>query len=185
MFFRFSTEKTVQAAGVLLRLSRDRMGLLHLLKLLYIADRENLRKSQRPIVGTRIVAMKNGPLHSEVYSLIKGEHVDEPLWSEFIRKEGYEVELVKDPGRSQLSAAEVRTLTDTYERYQPFGEWDVVEITHDFLEWIKNYPDESENTSRTIPFVDLLDAVGLQDHKEAILDDLREEAAMNGLFSRS
>jgi uncharacterized phage-associated protein len=185
MFFRFSTRKTLQAAGVLLRLSRDRMSLLRLLKLLYIADREHLRKSQRPIVGTRPIAMKNGPLHSEVYNLIKGEHLDEPLWSEFIRREGYEVELEKDPGRSELSAAEVRTLTDTFERYLSFDEWDLVEITHDFPEWIKNYPDESENISRTIPFVDLLDAVGLQDHKQAILDDLREEAAMDRLFSRS
>ena len=184
MFFRFSTKKILQAVGVLLRLARGRMGYLHLLKLLYIADRENLSKAHRPIVGTRPVAMKNGPLHSEVYNLIKGEHLDEPLWSEYIQRVGYEVELVKDPGRSELSAAEVRTLTETFDRYQSLGEWDLVEITHDFPEWIKNYPDGSENTSRTIPFTDLLDALGLQEEKQAILDDLREEAEMDRLFSR-
>lgn len=140
MFFRFSTNKTIQASAVLLKLDRGRMGYLRLLKLLYIADREHLLHSHRPIVGTRIVAMNNGPLHSEVYDLIKGEHAKAPLWAEHIRKEGYEVELLKDPGVSELSAAEVRTLRSVSEKYASFSEWDLVEVTHDFPEWLKNVP---------------------------------------------
>ena len=66
MYFRFSIQKTIQAVGVLLRLARGRMGRLRLLKLLYIADRESLREFHRPIIGSRTVAMKNGPLHNEV-----------------------------------------------------------------------------------------------------------------------
>ena len=185
MLFRFSTKKTVQAAGVLLRLARGRMSYLRLLKLLYIADREGLRSARRPIVGTRPVAMKNGPLDSEVYKLIKGEHLDEPFWSEYVQKDGYQVELAKDPGRSELSAAEVRLLTETFDRYASLGEWDLVELTHGFPEWIKNYPDEAADTSRTIPFDDLLEAVGLHgEDKQAVLDDLAEEARMDCLFSR-
>jgi uncharacterized phage-associated protein len=162
------------------------MGYLRLLKLLYLADREHLRTAHRPIVGTRTVAMKNGPLHSEVYNLVKGEHIDDPLWSDHVRKQGYQIELVKDPGRSGLSAAEVRTLSDTFERYASMGEWDLVEVTHDFPEWLKNYPDESADTSCTIPFDDLLEAVGLRGEKRrAVLNALREEADMNRLFPRS
>jgi uncharacterized phage-associated protein len=186
MFFRFSTRKTIQAVAVLLRLARGPMGYLRLLKLLYIADREHLRTAHRPIVGTRTVAMKNGPLHSEVYNLVKGEHLDDPLWSDHVRKQGYQIELVKDPGRSELSAAEVRTLSDTFDRYASMGEWDLVEITHDFPEWLKNYPDESIDTSCTIPFEDLLEAVGLRGgKKQAVLNSLREEADMNRLFPPS
>jgi uncharacterized phage-associated protein len=185
MFFRFSTKKMIQAVGVLLRQARGRMGQLRLLKLLYIADRQHLQAFQRPIVGTRLVAMKNGPLHSEVYDLVKGEHVAEPLWSEYIRREGYEVELSKDPGVSELSAAEVRTLTTTFDRYQTLGEWDLAEVTHDFPEWIESYPDQSENTSHTIPFDSLLNAIGLQKDKPAILNDLQETARIDQLFSRS
>ena len=100
MFFRCKTEKAIQAAAVLLRLAADRrMSYLRLLKLLYIADRESLKRSLRPIIGSRPVAMKEGPLHSEVLDLVKGRHVDEPLWSEYIRRDRYEIELVKDrPG---------------------------------------------------------------------------------------
>ncbi len=161
------------------------MGYLRLLKLLYIADRQHLESRRRPIVGTRLVAMKNGPLHSEVYNLLKGEHVAEPLWSEFIRRDGYEIELVKDPGVSELSAAEVRTLTTVSDRYKAVDEWDLVEITHDFPEWIENYPNQSEDTSRTIPFENLLDAIGLEKERAAILDDLQESARMDQLFSCS
>jgi len=185
MFFRFSTKKIIQAVGVLLRQERGRMDYLRLLKLLYVADREHLQAFRRPIVGTRLVAMKNGPLHSEVYNLLKGEHLAEPLWSEYIRRDGHEVELLKDPGVSELSAAEVRTLTTTSDRYQTMSEWDVVEVTHSFPEWLENYPDTSEDTSHTISFDSLLNAVGLREEKPAILDDLRETAQMDRLFSCS
>jgi len=161
------------------------MEYLRLLKLLYIADRQHLQTFQRPIVGTHLVAMKNGPLHSEVYDLVKGEHVDEPLWSEYIRRDGYEIGLLKDPGVSELSAVEVRTLTTTSDRYEALSEWDVVEVTHGFSEWKESYPDESENTSRTISFESLIDAIGLQKEKAAILDDLQETARMDQLFSCS
>ena len=158
---------------------------VRLLKLLYIADRQHLKAFQRPIVGTRLVAMKNGPLHSEVYNLVKGEHVDEPLWSEYLRGDGYEIELIKDPGVSELSAVEVRTLTTTVDQYQALSEYDVVLDTHKFSEWKERYPDESENTSRTIPFESLIDAIGMQKDKAAILDDLQETARMDQLFSCS
>lgn len=126
--------------------------------------------------------MQNGPLHSDIYDLVKGEHLDEPLWSEHIRQDGYEVELVKDAGVSELSAAEVRTLRETSDRHENSSEWELVELTHEFAEWRKNYPDKSEKTSRTIPFGDLLDAIGLADEKPAILSDLLETAHINQLF---
>ena len=182
MSSRLSVKKTIEVVGVLLRLARGRMGYLRLLKLVYIADRDHLRAWRHPIVGTRLVAMRNGPLHSEVYNLVKGEHIAEPLWSEYFRRDGYEIELLKDPGVSELSGAEVRTITETFDHYRALGEWDLVEVTHDFPEWIENYPDPAEDTSHTIPFGDLLDAVGLQADKPGILADCREMDRMDQLF---
>jgi uncharacterized phage-associated protein len=185
MYFRFSTKKTIQAAAVLLKFARGRMGYLRLLKLLYIADRESLRQVRRPIIGTRIVAMKNGPLHSEVFNLVKGEHPDAPLWSEFIRREGYEVELTADPGVSELSPNDVHTLTEVSERYAPMGEYQIAEATHDFPEWLKNFPEGSDDTSFTIPLADLLDAVGLGDEKGEVLQDAKELAEVDRDFAQA
>jgi uncharacterized phage-associated protein len=183
MYFRFSTKKTIQAVGVILRLARGRIGRLRLLKLLYIADRDSLREFHRPIIGSRTVAMKNGPLHSEVFNLIKGEHIDEPLWSEYVQRNGYEVRRRKDPGLSELSAAEVRVLTQTFEKYAAIDEWDLVEITHEFSEWSKNYPDKNADTSETIPFSDLIQAVGLAAEEEAILQEAQEEFDVSQMFA--
>ena len=186
MFFRCKTEKAIQAAAVLLRLAADRrMSYLRLLKLLYIADRESLKRSLRPIIGSRPVAMKEGPLHSEVLDLVKGRHVDEPLWSEYIRRDRYEIELLKDPGVSELSRFEIDLLTEIFEDLASESDWEIVERTHCFPEWDKNYPDKSANTSCTIPFEDLIDAVGRSAEKETILEEARQDAAIEHLFDRS
>ena len=101
---RFDAEKAVQAAGVLLRNEGKRMSRLRLLKLLIIADRRCLKETGRPILGSKVVAMDNGPLHSDVYDLIKGEHASEPLWSRYIAKAGkQDVVLEDEPPVGRLS----------------------------------------------------------------------------------
>src|SRR5262245_9212871 len=67
MLRQFDTMKAIQAAAVLLRFDDGAMDYLRLLKLLYIADREALRETGRPISYSRTIAMDNGPLSSEVY----------------------------------------------------------------------------------------------------------------------
>jgi len=77
MYFHFSTKKIIEAGAVLLGCrSQRRMSYLRLLKLLYMADRESLKETGWPIIGTQPVAMDYGPVHSEVYDLVKGTHRD-------------------------------------------------------------------------------------------------------------
>lgn len=56
-------EKAIQAVGVLLRREGKRASRLRLLKLLYIADRISLQKTGTPILGSKVVALKHGPVH--------------------------------------------------------------------------------------------------------------------------
>ena len=72
MTFRFHFEKTLQASAVLLGLDGGRMDRIRLLKLLYIVDRELLAEIGRPLTGDMAIAMKHGPVLSQVYDLIKG-----------------------------------------------------------------------------------------------------------------
>jgi uncharacterized phage-associated protein len=168
------TKKAVQAAAVLLKRAHGReMPYLRLLKLLYIADRESFRETMRPILGGKTVAMKKGPLHSEVYDLIK-QHGG--LWGRHVCLDEYDVELVDDPGDSELSDYEVELLSRVAEKYSDLTEWQLVELTHQFSEWLKNYPDPTANTSHRIHLSDILDAVGLQEQKGAILAAIRHES---------
>src|SRR5438552_16937913 len=97
MFKHFDIHKAIQAAGVLLRSERNRMSYIRLLKLLYIADRDSIRETGLPLLGSKMVAMDHGPLHSDIYNLVKGIHEQTPLWSRFFSTTGYQVETVEQP----------------------------------------------------------------------------------------
>jgi uncharacterized phage-associated protein len=181
MVFRFNLEKTIQAIAAFLHFHGSKeMSYLRMLKLLYLADRESLRETGRPITGDRVVAMEHGPVLSSVYDLIKGEHTGWSVWSKFLGKKGYRIELLQDPGNGVLSKYEIGKLRVMTERYADQNEWDLVEIVHALDEWKKNDPGKS---SKPIPFEDILEAIGRCEDKEAILQDARDQAAFDRFFA--
>ncbi len=181
MFFRIDTRKAIEAAATLLRLAPHRlMGRKRLLALLYIADRESLTKTGRPIVGGRLVAMDYGPIHSEVYDLIKGSHSAQADWSRHFQNEGYLVRLAHDLGPSALSRFEVNLLNKISSERLGCDDFDVANETH-FAEWEKNH---HKGTSTAIPLEHLIEAVGRMKDKDAILQDAEEKAFFDKLFTR-
>lgn len=181
--FHFHFDKTLQAAAVLLRTHRLRvMGRMRLLKLLYITDRESLRDRGAPITGDHAVAMKNGPVLSETYDLIKGEHLHAADWGEHFENIGYDVHWTKDPGNGKLSKYEIEKLNEVARRFEHEDDWALAEITHDFPEWRKNKPGTS---SRSIPFEDILEAVGRADDINSIREDAQASAFMDRVLGIS
>jgi uncharacterized phage-associated protein len=172
MFKHFDVQKAIQAAGVLLRFERNRMSYIRLLKLLYIADRDAIRECGLPILGSRAVAMEHGPLHSDVYNLIKGIHANTSLWSRFFTTIGYKVEAIDQPENGLLSEYEIKKLQEVSEKYAPFTDLEICDqMTHTFGEWQKTF---QENTSQTIQIEDIVEAVGRSGDRESILDDISE-----------
>ena len=168
MTFRFHLDKTLQAAGVLLGLDGGRMGYIRLLKLLYIADRELLVETGRPLTGDDAVAMKHGPVLSRVYDLIKGVAPPGSLWDAHLRTENYSVMLAADPGRGKLSKGEVEKLHDVTERYRYLDDFEVSERTHEFPEWQDHH---RPGTSTPIPWQEILQAQGKPELVEIIERD--------------
>lgn len=164
--FKIDMDKKIQAVSVLLRCEHDRMSYFRMLKLLYIADREALAETGKPIVGSRAVAMPHGPLHSELLDIVKGQHRDEPLWSQYIQREGYQICLKKDPGRLDLSPYEIEKLTEVSERYTGKDDWQIASDTHEFEEYRRNY---QEGRSTTIPLEHILEATGQSDAIDYVL----------------
>ena len=180
---KLDVEKAIQAVGVLLRHEGKHVSRLRLLKLLYIADRISLEKTGSPILGSKLVAMKNGPLHSDVLDLINGNHLEEPAWSRHFRNVGRDIVLEDEPDVGKLSRFEIQLLNQVVEERINLSDWDVADETHGFAEWQTVYPDPKENTSRPIPIELLIDAVGRGGDKESILQDLRDSDAFDQLFS--
>ena len=183
MFARFELMKSVEAAGVILRAHPGRrISYLRLLKLLYIADREALRDTGLPIIGEHVVAMDNGPLHSEVLDLIKGEHPDASVWSRHIEKDGYLVTLILEPGVSELSRCEIQILNRVCDARRNSDDWEIVEETHAFREWAKHHRPKS---SERIPLADILESLNFTPEDVACIRDEAEEAAKIERLSRS
>ena len=180
--FVFKVRKAIEAAGVLLRSTRSRrMNYMRLLKLLYIADRESLRDTGQPITGDRAVAMERGPVLNGVYSIIKEQHMGVPQWNRFFRLEAWDLLLARETGVGELSPYEIEKLEEIARRYEDKDEWDMVQLTHDLPEWIKNKP--QDRSSRPIPLEDILAAVGRSQDAESIIQEEKDRETFDRIFN--
>ena len=180
--FRLDVNKAIQAIGVLFREDGvSRMSYMRLLKLLYVADRETLTDTGRPIIGGPVVAMANGPVLSEVYDLIRGQHREMPQWDSFLRKERYSLEITNNPDVGALSKYEIDKLQKVAQRFADFDEWEMVRVTHGFPEWVNNNPG---NSSKSIPLMEILEAVGRGREAKAIVEEAQELADIHGLLGK-
>ena len=180
--FPLKVEKAIQAIGVLFRNDRvRRMNYMRVLKLLYIADREALGETGRPITGGPAVAMERGPVLEEVYDLIRGLHAEMPTWDEHFQKDRYDLVLRKDTDVGRLSRYEIRKLQAVAQKYAECDEWELSRLTHAFAEWKKNDPGTS---SRPIPLADMLEAAGQGESAGEIVEEACEKVRIERLFGR-
>ncbi|GMV83872.1 MAG: hypothetical protein AMXMBFR7_50560 [Planctomycetota bacterium] len=182
--WRFNLIKSIQAAAELLAREPGRqMSRLRLIKLLYIADREALKETGRPITWDRWVAMKHGPVLSRFYDVIKGLEVGSTELAKYVDQQGYQIILRSDPGKGQLNRYEIRKLAELSNRYRDQDEWELVEITHQFPEWIKNNPGDS---SRQIPLEDILAGVDMDSERiQAVLRDAEDVGKLQHAINRA
>jgi uncharacterized phage-associated protein len=168
MLTPFHLEKSIQATAALLATSSaKRMSRLRVLKLLYVAERETLKETGRTITGDRAVAMDHGPVLTSIYNLIKGQHADATRWNQFFsRDDQHDIELIADPGNEKLSRYELSKLAQVARRFDDFNDWELVEHTHGFEEWIKNKP--PAGSRRKIPLDDILAAIQMKHHKQSL-----------------
>lgn len=163
---RYKATKLTQAAAVLLREHGHTMSYMRLVKLLYIANRESLREVGAPIIDDRNVAMKHGPVLSNALDVIRGQSFHSPEWDRFISRQTYEINLTADPGIGKLSRFEINKLQRVAAEHAHLGDWELVELTHTFPEWIQNAP--PEGSSKPIPLEHILSAVGRAQWTESI-----------------
>ncbi len=168
---KFETTKAIHAASVLARQEpHGTISRLRLLKLLYIADRRVWAERGRPLFRANARALKNGPLHSEVYNLIQGIHIDAPKWDKHFHNSGTRKVVMHDePSPASLSEYEIKTLIAVSEELSDKDDWEVVDLTHQFPEYRQHYVDD---TSRPIPAESIIDAVGRSQEKREILDHI-------------
>jgi hypothetical protein len=180
---KFDSRKAIEAAAILARLSPGRrISRKRLLALLYIANRESLKRSARPVVGGRLAAMQYGPIHADVYDLIKDKETADGRaeWLRHFHNEGYFVVLDQDPGVHALSRFEARLLTDTVQKHENDDDFDLALQTHRFSEYAIAY---QKGRARTIQLETIVHAVSPRPMANSILRELREKQEMDELIA--
>jgi uncharacterized phage-associated protein len=158
--FPFNAVRATQAAAWLVSKAGGKMSHIKLSKLLYIADREALRRWSRPIIGGNYASMEHGPVISPVVDCLKKpeERGDQEAWDPFLRREGNSIVLLNDPGRGQLHEAAVKLLDEIFAQCSRLTKWEVRDRTHQFPEY-----SNAGKSSKPIDIEDLLRAVDKSD----------------------
>ena len=156
--FPFNEAKATEvAAHMVERSGGNALSHLALMKMLYIVDREALRRWERPVIGGKYCSMEHGTVISEVLDLMrKIEGIDpSSKWTEHLTKIGNEMRLVDRCPVSSLSPGEVRLIDEVFDRHGNADRWELRDLTHGFKEW-----ENVGKSSKAIRVEAILRAVG-------------------------
>jgi len=157
----FNQRKVAQMAAFLLDHGKGRMSYLKLMKLLYLADRESMRRHGEPISGDRYVSMDHGPVLSQTLNLINGGvEFEEGGWNHWIEdKADYEVSLRRKTSRDaldELSEADMDVLDAIHAKFGKMDKWKLRDYTHRYCsEW-----KDPQGSSIPIEIIDIFKALG-------------------------
>jgi len=159
----YSDRKAAQIAAFFLQKKpRRRLPHLKLIKLMYLADRECLKRHGFPVSNDSLVSMPYGPVLSTTLNYINGAvRSTEDGWDQWISdRANHEVELLKEDTTredlDELSDAELKILEATWERFGRLDQWELVEYTHaNCGEWR-----DPGRSSLPIQYEEVLQAVG-------------------------
>ena len=178
--FRFNEAKAVQAAAFLLILHHGKMQRLRLMKLLYVAEREQLKRYGRPIIGDHYVSMDYGPVLSNTLNLARETGwIEGKIWKKYIKKLGkHSVKLLHEPRFDKLTPAERTTLQRVHKERLHQTQWQISKWTHLFGEW-----QDPHGSSMPIHVEDVLREVGKTEKEiREIEKDTAERAHFDRLF---
>lgn len=186
----FNEKRTAQTAAFLLHRAGGRLPLLKLMKLMYLAERESLRRFGEPITGDRLVSMPHGPVLSMTYEHMNGNlRSVEGGWSTWVEdRAGHDLAL-RDPSMIRSPEADLLELSDddlavleaTWQEFGHMSKFALRDYTHGpgCPEWV-----DPHGSSAAIPLERLFTALGFSSTGvESAVQHLTEQAQLNAAFS--
>lgn len=162
----YSSAKAAHVIAYLALKTRDRsLDVLKAIKLVYLADRENILRYALPILDEPRAALPQGPVNSRTYDRVKGEvEASDPAWSAILSDRANHRIAVKDTvveaDLDELSDAEIETLDAVWERFGHMSQWQLVKWTHQ----TENVPEwkDPNGSSTPISLQSIMEAVGIE-----------------------
>ncbi|QSV44402.1 Panacea domain-containing protein [Geobacter benzoatilyticus] len=83
-------------------------------KVLYFADQKHIAKFGRPVIGDTYIAMKDGPVPSQIYDMLKDvrDHLT-GQFDDFFCVQNYYVTPRRDPDLDELSESDIEALDES------------------------------------------------------------------------
>lgn len=168
IYKNYNEKKAAQAAGLLLRNAGGEMDYYVLTKILYIAERESLRKWNKLMFGGNLVSMEHGPVHGSILdsarhkdstSLYWVKHISVPQ-DNIIRLVDYSIE------DDEMSNREIRLLNDLYEQFGNYSFKDMYKYVHEFPEH-----EDPGTTSIPINVEEILSQLGRSEEEIRSIED--------------
>ncbi|MCK4394643.1 SocA family protein [Candidatus Bipolaricaulota bacterium] len=172
MFTYLDERKATQIAAWLLERTNGKMKYLKLVKLLYITDREAIRRWGQPLTGDSYYSLPHGPVVSRIQNLVTDDPMfsESTYWIDFISRVDYDVVLNAPPPYDHLSEAEIELLREIFDKFGTMSRWDLRDLTHEFPEW-----EDPAGSSIPITYVDILRAVGRENEAEEIAREIEAD----------
>lgn len=165
-------EKLIQIVSYILSKYGGALNYTKLIKLLYLADRKAFAQCGYSITGDTYVSMKNGPVLSGLYDLIKNKAADKSLqkyWNANFQTTDYDVRTAHDiKSYGKLSDFEMETLDRIDAQFHNFTYLEMIDYVHD----PKNCPEWQETTS-SIPLLksEILKKLGFSDKEIRLMQE--------------
>lgn len=149
----YNPVKAAQVIAYFALLCKNRsIPILKAMKLVYLSDRESVKKWGFPILDEVRVSMPLGPVNSTTYSHINGEYdLEECGWSEYLTdRDNHEVsanDSISVDDLEELSDADVECLDIVWASFGSMSKWEIKDWTHD----PKNVPEWEDPDGGSIP----------------------------------
>ncbi|MBI5816131.1 MAG: SocA family protein [Nitrospinae bacterium] len=182
----FNECKVAQMAAFFLIKRGGWMSHLKLMKLLYLADREAMKRHGAPISGDKFVSLQHGPVLSQTLNLMDGDVESSPNgWEAWITgKENHELSLNRTSARrddlDELSDADMEVLESVWADFGMMDRWAIRDYTH------TSCPEWKDPNGSSIPInnKDIFIAIGRNaDEAERLAEQIEKERAIDKLFS--
>lgn len=178
----FKEREAAHLAAAMLGKAGGRLNVLKLTKLLYLVERESMRRHGFQVSDDQMVSMPKGPVLSQTLDLTNGSRISVE-WDRLIEdREQHDVRLRGEVGREDLSALSDATVSIVDAIWAEFGamnQWDLVTFTHDkCAEW-----EDPNGSSNPIPAERVFIANGISsDDAELMAKEVSSQKYFDALF---
>lgn len=173
-----------QVAAFFALKSGGQINVLKLSKLLYLAEREYMKRYDEPMFYDKLCSMPDGPVASITLNLING-NLENEVWSDFIApRGGYEIKIqpgVALDGLDHLSAADVELLELLWGQFGKMGKYAIRDWTH-IKENVPEWEDPA-GSSKPIRHEDVFRHLG-KDDADGLTASIAEHREISALLNQ-